>query len=117
MMIIDQLQAILMLFHSYFNRGLQRLYTGTCIILQKTIKGVSLTASFDHRVKTVNYAGKTFSLHPGVGLFKSWRPAGCVAGKWSCDLRCITDWLEARGRQESSWKGEALPVQFGTNNT
>ena len=23
----------------YFNRGLQRLYTGTCIILQKTIKG------------------------------------------------------------------------------
>ena len=23
----------------YFNRGLQRLYTGTCIILQKTING------------------------------------------------------------------------------
>ena len=29
----------LILAEFYFNRGLQRLYTGTCIILQKTING------------------------------------------------------------------------------
>ena len=37
-----------------------------------------------------------------------------MAGKWSCDLRCITDWLEARGRQESTWKAKLC--QFGLIN-
>ena len=35
-----QLQSVSwILAEFYFNRGLQRLYTGTCIILQKTING------------------------------------------------------------------------------
>ena len=36
----DHLQSVSwILAEFYFNRGLQRLYTGTCIILQKTING------------------------------------------------------------------------------
>ena len=36
----DYLQSVSwILAEFYFNRGLQRLYTGTCIILQKTING------------------------------------------------------------------------------
>ena len=36
----DLLQSVSwILAEFYFNRGLQRLYTGTCIILQKTING------------------------------------------------------------------------------
>ena len=35
-----QLQSVSWILEEfYFNRGLQRLYTGTCIILQKTING------------------------------------------------------------------------------
>ena len=38
--ILDKLQSVSwILAEFYFNRGLQRLYTGTCIILQKTING------------------------------------------------------------------------------
>ena len=37
---LDLLQSVSwILAEFYFNRGLQRLYTGTCIILQKTING------------------------------------------------------------------------------
>ena len=38
--IVQHLQSVSwILAEFYFNRGLQRLYTGTCIILQKTING------------------------------------------------------------------------------
>ena len=37
---VKQLQSVSwILAEFYFNKGLQRLYTGTCIILQKTING------------------------------------------------------------------------------
>ena len=37
---VNNLQSVSwILAEFYFNRGLQRLYTGTCIILQKTING------------------------------------------------------------------------------
>ena len=39
-LLAEELQSVSwILAEFYFNRGLQRLYTGTCIILQKTING------------------------------------------------------------------------------
>ena len=58
--IIQLLQLILLqsfswiLAEFYFNRGLQRLYTGTCIILQKQLTGFFVCLLFFLKVKRIS---------------------------------------------------------------